>query len=427
MSRINPARATLLALCLIVISLAGCSTNPVTGERELRLISGEEERSIGEQQYQPTLQSQGGEYTIDEELSEYVSNIGQKLAAQSDRPDLPYEFTVLNNGVPNAWALPGGKIAINRGLLMELENEAQLAAVLSHEIVHAAAGHSAQRMQQGMLLNAGMAGLGLAVADNDYAQMLIGGAALGAQLTMAKYGRGHELESDRYGMEYMAEAGYDPQEAVELQRIFVRLSEGQDSDFISGLFASHPPSMARVEANEKTARELGADGRIGAETYQEKTAYLRKIQPAYDLEQQALALAKQEQYSQALAKINQALEIVPDEPSFNALRGQLLKATGKPDAAIASLNKAVNLYPEMFSFRLQRGLIHKEMGHLNEAREDLKASAERVPTSLAFLGLGELAQTQGRPDAAREYFKVAASGGGRFSEQAQARLNQLNQ
>lgn len=426
MSSVNPAKTGLLALCLIILVLTGCTTNPVTGERQLNLISAAEERSIGEQQYQPTLQSQGGEYTIDEELSAYVSSVGQKLAKHSDRPDLPYEFTVLNNGVPNAWALPGGKIAINRGLLVELENEAQLAAVLSHEIVHAAASHSAQRMQQGMLINAGMAGLGIAIADNDYAQMLIGGAALGAQLTLAKYGREHELESDRYGMEYMAKAGYDPQEAVELQRIFVRLSEGQKSDFITGLFASHPPSMARVEANEKTAQKLATDGRIGAETYQEKTAYLRKIQPAYELQQEALALAEKEQYAQALAKVEQALEIVPDEPSFNALRGQLLDATGKPKAAIASLNKAVNLYPQMFSYRLQRGLIHKNQGNLNKARSDLEASAQRVPTSLAFLGLGQVALAQNQPGAAREYLQIAASAGGNIGQRAQAQLNQLN-
>lgn len=425
MALFRSARVALAALLFLLLALGGCTTNPVTGERQLRLISAQEEQQIGQEQYQPTLQSQGGKYVVDKELSAYVSEVGQRLAEVSDRPDLPYEFSVLNNGVPNAWALPGGKIAINRGLLTELESEAQLAAVLSHEIVHAAASHSAQRMQQGMLINAGIAGLGIAVSDTDYSQILMGGAALGAQLTLAKYSREHELESDTYGMRYMAEAGYDPQAAVELQRIFVKLSEGQQTDFINGLFASHPPSMDRVEQNQRTAEKLASNGRIGADTYRQKTAYLRKIQPAYDLQEEALQLAQDKQYDQALSKINQALKIVPDEPSFNALKGQLLEAQGKPKEALASLNKAVEVYPEMFSYRLQRGLVHQRQGNLDAARSDLTASLESVPTSLGFLQLGNVAQAQGRPAEARQYFEVAASAGGKVGQQAAAKLNQL--
>jgi len=127
----------LLSLLLIPIFLSGCATNPVTGRKELSLVSEAKEIDIGEQQYAPMRQSQGGDYVVDEELTKYISEIGQKLAAASDRK-LPYEFKVLNSSVPSAWALPGGKIVINRGLLTELKDEAELAAVIGHEIVHAA-------------------------------------------------------------------------------------------------------------------------------------------------------------------------------------------------------------------------------------------------------------------------------------------------
>ena len=116
-------------------------------------MSTQQEVNIGRQQYQPQVQSQGGKYYVDSELQFYISQVGQRLAKVSDRPDLPYEFTVLNSSVPNAWALPGGKIAINRGLLLYLEDEAQLAAVLGHEIVHAAARHTASRLSQQQLLS----------------------------------------------------------------------------------------------------------------------------------------------------------------------------------------------------------------------------------------------------------------------------------
>ena len=128
--------------------LYGCAVNPVTGKNELALISQSQEIEIGRENYSPSIQMQGGNYTVNRELTSYVSEIGMKLTAVSDRK-LPYEFTVLNNSTPNAWALPGGKIAVNRGLLLELKNEAELAAVLGHEIVHAAARHSAQQMEMG--------------------------------------------------------------------------------------------------------------------------------------------------------------------------------------------------------------------------------------------------------------------------------------
>lgn len=229
-----------VAAVFLIMSLTGCAVNPVTGKQQLSLIPESQELSMGAEQYAPTQQTQGGQFYIDPELTLYVRQIGEKLARVSDRPDLPYEFVVLNNSVPNAWALPGGKIAVNRGLLTKLEDEAQLASVIGHEIVHAAARHSVQRMQSGMIISAGVAGLGMALSDNEWAGLIMGGAALGSQLALAQYGQGDELESDHYGILYMKKAGYDPAAAVELQEIFLKLSQGRESSFIEGLFATHP-------------------------------------------------------------------------------------------------------------------------------------------------------------------------------------------
>jgi predicted Zn-dependent protease len=122
-----------MLILLASVGLAGCATNPVTGKNELSLISETQKISIGKQQYAPMRQAQGGDYMVDPMVGSYVNNVGQRLASVSDRK-LPYEFKVLNNSVPNAWALPGGKIFINRGLLTELKSESELAAVLCHEI-----------------------------------------------------------------------------------------------------------------------------------------------------------------------------------------------------------------------------------------------------------------------------------------------------
>ncbi|BES71780.1 M48 family metallopeptidase [Marinobacter nanhaiticus D15-8W] len=426
MRLIFPCKVVMAVLLAMV--LAGCTTNPVTGESQLALISESQELSMGAEQYQPTQQVQGGKYYIDQELTDYVSSVGQKLAKVSDRPDLPYEFTVLNSSVPNAWALPGGKIAINRGLLTELQNEAQLAAVLGHEIVHAAARHSVQRMQQGMLLNAGIAGLGLAVSDSDYAGLIMGGAAVGSQLTMAQYSQSHELESDHYGIEYMVEAGYDPQAAVELQEIFVKLSEGNSAGWVDGLFASHPPSEKRVEENQELVDQMGnPKGYLGKETYSEKLAYLRSKQPAYEAEVKARELAKSGDMNAALAKINEAIKIEPKEAAFYALRGQILSEQGKDDQAMQDFDKAVSLYPEMFSYRINRGLGYLGNEKLDAAETDLKAANDVVPTSIAFLRLGDIAVQQGQLEEAVQYYQVAADSSGEIAEEARRKLAQLTQ
>ncbi|WP_092008390.1 M48 family metalloprotease [Marinobacter daqiaonensis] len=415
------------ALLLSVVLASGCATNPVTGESQLSLIGEGQEQQMGEENYRPTIQTQGGRFYLDPELTDYVQEVGNKLAAVSDRPDLPYEFAVLNSSIPNAWALPAGKIAINRGLLVELEDEAQLASVLGHEIVHAAARHSVQRMQQGMLLSAGVAGLGMALSDNEWAGLLMGGAAVGSQLALAQYSQSNELEADRYGIEYMVEAGYDPEAAVELQELFLKLSEGQNPGFLKGLFATHPPSQKRVEANRRLAEKYGAEGYRGREVYQRKIAEAKRLQPAYELHNEAIQLANNKDYQAALSKVNQALKMAPNEAAFHATRGQLHEALDNPEKARENFDRAVELYPEMFSYRLLRGLNHLDAGRVDAARADLEASAEVVPTGIAYLRLGDIAVSEGNRDRAAGYYQQVAQAGGQLGEEAQRKLSQLNQ
>ena len=197
-------------LLLASTALASCAVNPVTGRNELSLVSEAQERAIGAEQYGPSRQSQGGDFNVDEALTNYVNAVGQRIAAVSDR-DLDYEFVVLNNSVPNAWALPGGKIAVNRGLLTELNSEAELAAVLGHEVVHAAARHGAQAITRGTVLQSALVVGAIAARDNDYADYIVGAGQLGAQLITQRYGREAEREADLLVKETMV--GYLQSEA----------------------------------------------------------------------------------------------------------------------------------------------------------------------------------------------------------------------
>lgn len=263
-------KKSLLSL-FIAATLSACSINPVTGKQEFALISEAVEINLGNEAFVSMVEKEGGKVTKYPELDAYVQSVGKKLVAVSDRPNLPFEFVILDNPVPNAWTLPGGKIAINTGLLVQLHSEAELAAVLSHEIVHAAARHSAQQMERTVLFDICSAACSNAAGNPEHAEDIL---KVGSTLAILKYSRNHELEADAYGMKYMSKAGYDLQAAVSLQEIFLKISESNDGSWIGSLLNTHPPSKERVKANKKTASKYPKGGFIGTEEYQTHVAPL---------------------------------------------------------------------------------------------------------------------------------------------------------
>lgn len=415
-------RAFLLPWLLLCALGAGCAVNPVTGEQELSLVSERQEIQIGEQQYPVARQSQGGLYYLDPGLQTYVSGVGQRLAAVSDR-QLPYEFAVLDNPVPNAWALPGGKIAVNSGLLLHLQDEAELASVLSHEIVHAAAAHSAAQMTKGSLLGLGAQIAGLVSQQGGYGSLGGTAAQFGAAAWMAKYSRGAELEADAYGMEYMARAGYDPSAAVSVQETFVALSKGRQTDFFGALFASHPPSPERVAANRTRARELGVTGERNAAAYQRAIAQLRKDAPAYEAEEQALKALQDQDPRTAIRHLDRALRIQPEASRFWELRGHAWILLEEWQNAEDALSSAIDRNPGYFRPYLGRGVLHFERRQYADAERDLQRSRELLPTALASFYLGEIALAQGRRQDAEVYYREAANDPGAVGQKARERLS----
>lgn len=424
--------ATLLGLWVAAFMLAGCGVNPVTGKKEIQFVSEAQEIKIGEQQYAPTQQSQGGDFDVLPDLTAYVNEVGQKLAAVSDR-QLPYEFVVLNNPVPNAWALPGGKIAVNVGLLTELKNEAELAAVLGHEIVHAAARHGAKAQERGTLMQVGLAAaqIGAAISDVDasVANLAIQGAGLGAQLVQQKYGRDQELESDEYGMKYMKLAGYDPQGAVTLQETFVRLSQQQGAKargWLEGLFASHPPSEERVEQNKATAARLGLGGDLGKQRYEARLKPLRAIEPAYDKFEQAMLAASKKEYGRAEQLAREAAKIVPREGRFHEFIGEMELAQKRPEQALPHYQKAIDLNPDYFGSYLGAGVAQYQAGNKQTAQEWLTKSMDLLPTAPAAYYLGAIARDRGNRQQAMEYFRAAAGSQSQIGQRAAAEFMRMD-
>lgn len=383
---------------IILLTLTACAQNPVTGRQELQFVSQDKEIKMGLENYQYGQQSSGGQYTIDPELTAYVQEVGQKLAKNSARPDLPYEFVVLNDSVPNAWALPGGKIAVNRGLLTHLDNEAELAAVLGHEITHAAARHGAKAMERQIIMSTGLVAANVAIAathkEDDPAykdQALAASAAVAAGLISTKYSREAELEADSYGMDYMAKAGYSPQGAVSLQKTFVKLMDNKSPSWVEGLFASHPPSKERVAANQRRALTMPQDLTLGEARFAQKTAKLKKDQTAYEAFDEGVKAYKKAEYTTAHALVEKAISQVPQEALFYGLQGDIYAKQDHKEKAMTAYQTAIAKNPNYFYYYHQRGLLLEKMGKKTEAKADLEKAQKLLPTETAASALKKLA------------------------------------
>lgn len=256
MFKLKATRATLIIVFFLF--LQACATNPVTGTRQLAL-SESWERSVGPKYHQEIMK----QYQIydDPELQAYVDDIGQRLAAKSHRPDLPFTFTLLDSPQVNAFAIPGGYVYITRGIMAYMNKESHLAGVIGHEIGHVTARHGAQRAAQQQVAGIGAAAVAIGTGSRELAQMsqMLGGAL------MMGYGRKQELQSDGLGAEYIAKNNYNVDDMIEVigilknQELFAAeraRAEGRKPQAYHGLFASHPRNDQRLQEVIKAAEQF---------------------------------------------------------------------------------------------------------------------------------------------------------------------------
>ncbi len=245
-----------LGLLVAATSLTGCATNPATGGVDLVMMSEEQEIRLGEEGSQQVMKS-FRPYANDA-LQEYVNAVGQSLAAVSERSELAFHFLVLDDDMVNAFALPGGYVYITRGMLAYLNSEAELAAVLGHEIGHVTGRHSVRQDSTSKLVSAGSVVTG--VAAGSAAVMDLGGMFGGA--LVSGYGRQMELEADELGARYMARLSYPPGEMLEVIDILKRREmfeiararkEKRDPQIYHGWYASHPDNDTRLQGAIESA------------------------------------------------------------------------------------------------------------------------------------------------------------------------------
>lgn len=274
-----------LVLLMSLLTLTACSVNPATGQRQFNMVSQGQEISLG-QQAEPEFLAQYGGDVPSPQVAQHVSALGAELAKHSERADLPWSFHVVNSPVINAFALPGGKVFVSRGLLEKMSNEAQLAGVLGHEIGHVTAQHIGQQMTRQMGVQAVGAAIGIAgqQTNNQYLQVLGVGAQAGGGLYLLKFGRDQESQADELGMRYMTRLGYSPLGQLQVMQI---LKAEMGSAAGAEILSTHPLPDTRIQRVQAIIKSTYPDAantsayRLDPETYKRQVLDpLSKLPPA---------------------------------------------------------------------------------------------------------------------------------------------------
>jgi predicted Zn-dependent protease len=268
-----------LLFVVAALALSGCASNPVSGKQDFVMMSEQQEIALGRSS-DADVRKQYKVYA-NPALQSYVDRVGQKVAEHSHRPNIHYHFTVLDTPEINAFALPGGYVYITRGILAYLNSEAEMAAVLGHEVGHVTARHGVRQQSAAQAANIGVSIVSIFVpelrsqAGHDLSNLL-GGALLSG------YGRDHELEADRLGAQYLARSGYDPQAMIRVigvlknQEAFdavIAKQEGREPSHYHGTFASHPDNDTRLQQVVGEASNLKV-----ANPSENKTEFLKQTE-----------------------------------------------------------------------------------------------------------------------------------------------------
>lgn len=263
-----PYRSLLLTALVLLLSFSwdSCARNPVTGKNQLMLMSAGQEQALGDQN-DPAIVAQFGLYQNDE-MQQFLNSKGQEMAAISHRSGLKFDFKLLDSPVVNAFALPGGYVYFTRGIMAHFNNEAQFAGVLGHEIGHVTARHSARQYSRSILAQVGLiAGM---ILSPEFAQF--GNEASQAmQLMLLKYGRDAESESDKLGVAYSSEIGYDAHEMAGFFATLDRLSGGAEGRLPTFLSTHPDPADRNVKvgqlADQWQRKNNGGPYEVGRESY----------------------------------------------------------------------------------------------------------------------------------------------------------------
>jgi len=397
-----------LAALVAVSSAAGCAANPVTGQSQLMLMNEGQEIQIDRTSSPHQFSADYG-VAQDPALGAYVSGVGLALARNTHRPQMPYKFHVVNATYVNAYAFPGGSVAITRGILAELDNEAELAGLIGHELGHINARHTAAQMSKSKLIGTLVGGASLIAGAASQGLGNLAGTVggLGASLFLASYSREDERQADELGMEYMVRTGYSPQGMVGLMDILRSMGRRQPSA-IETMFSTHPMSTERYDTAVARSRSRYGDRQnlpLYRERYMDSTAGLRKLAPMFKLFQEGDKAMAAKEYAVAQSRYAEGLKVSPGDYAglLMMAKCQIAQKNGKAAADYAA--RARRAYPVEAQAQHIHGIASIMNKDYSTALADFSAYEKTLPgnPTTVFMKGFSYEGMKDKPNAAQEY------------------------
>jgi len=390
--------------------LFGCAANPVTGKSQFMLVSEAQEIEMDREKSPHQFSSDYGSLQ-DVSLNQYIDRTGKKIAALTHRPRMPYSFRGVNAVYANAYAFPGGSIAATRGILVELDNEAELAALLGHEMGHVNARHTAEQMSKSALTNALIGGVASYAGTQSYGlgQLTSQLGMLGAGALLASYSRDNEREADALGLGYMVKAGYNSKGFVGLMDVLRSLSKDRPSA-IELMFATHPMSDERYRTAVKSVETRYRHAQhfpLYRERYMDHTAKLRSMKESIKTLQKGERSLAKGNYGEAETYITKALKQVPDDYVGLVMMSKYQMVRKKYSEAGRFAEKAKKIYPaEAQAYHLS-GFAKIKQKKYAAAYEEFKHYEKILPNNpnIIFYQGFTLEGMQHRKESAREYYR----------------------
>jgi beta-barrel assembly-enhancing protease len=386
----------------------GCAVNPVTGQSQLMLMSEADEIQLDHQAAPFQISADYG-LVQDASLAAYVRGVGMRLAAVTQRPQMPYAFRPVNAVYVNAYAFPGGTIAATRGILLKLNNEAELAALLGHELGHVNSRHAAQQASKGMIVQGLLGSVALIAGTvsqglGDIASQM---GMIGSGILLASYSREAERQADSLSMDYAVKAGYSPDGCIGLMQMLNGLSKSS-SGAVELLFATHPMSEDRLQAMIAEASQKYPSARKNSlyrERYMDATAALRRLQPAIEAFQKAEEELGKKQYGAAESLLRRGLATAPDDYAGLLIMAKCQFTQERYGEAQRYAQQAKQAYPSEAQAHQVSAYACMKQKKFDMAYQDISTVERLLPGNPdnAFTKGYCLEQMGRKPDAAREY------------------------
>ncbi len=380
--------------------LTGCMGNgKLAEEHKPQLLI--EKKSSGSQQFAYQVQLRGGRYMADPRLNEYLTVVGKRLIRLAGYKALVVDFSVVNSAKADAWVDPEGRIAVTRGMLLILDNEAELAALLGHLLTHAAMQHAADALTRDDELDRHVL---KESAEHHYATSIVGDGLQGLAGYIVQYSHAAEMQADAAAIKIMIKAGYDPQAAADLQLKML----SNKTVALSQWLHHHPATQERLAANRRAARVHPPSLMLAERSYKKALLKLKKSEKSYQILQQAEQLLTENKLEEGYTLARTAAKKNLREGRFLALEGDALQKMGALDNALKAYDLAITHDPEYYLYPLRRAELHRLKENEPAVAADLHSSIQLLPTAKAYLYLAQQVERQSALALAQVYYQRAA-------------------